>query len=409
MFTNFVEWYLENFNYLPIIYTNLESSKEYNNQEGTITGFDSFLEENEQHYEEAEKYKNIQNYPDLEKIFFSKNERLLNNNIDDVVDEVYKDTLSNDITYKDIIKNFIYNLAYKYITTIEIKRDYYNEQKRYIDNLSNKEKEIIKWYTHTGDVIMNSYLRNKLDIEAAYANILEKDMFKKVNYTILKNKDKELLVKEFIEYCITILNNTITNAPKNTRPFIVYQYATDKYLTEQDNYWENIGFYSTTMINDYGVRFFKDVHYKSYIIVPENTSCLIIQSLSNFQSEYEVLFPSNNCFKILKPYTELDSDQTYYLNINPYYERIMIYEKQGSCNIYTYTIEDVFKYPEDELNTFLNSQKIKYSLYNIKEKRYLVVHFLYENNYINLEEYDLEKMSESLKKSNTYLEFLSYL
>ena len=46
--------------------------------------------------------------------------------------------------YKDIIKNFIYNLAYKYITTIEIKRDYYNEQKRYIDNLSNKEKEIIK-------------------------------------------------------------------------------------------------------------------------------------------------------------------------------------------------------------------------------------------------------------------------
>ena len=231
-----------------------------------------------------------------------------------------------------------------------------------------------------------------------------------------ENKEKESLVKEFIEHCITILDNIILNAPKNIKPFIVYQYATDKYLSTQDNYWENKGFYSTTMINDYGVDFFKDVHYKSYIIIPKHTPCLIINSISNFHSEYEVLFPSNNCFKVLKSYTEISSDATYYLNINPYYERIMIYEKQGSCtdiiNNFKYSIENIFKYSEDDINTFLASQQTEYTLYNIREKRYLVVYFLYENNYLNLKEinqYGPEKIGESLKNSNTYLEFSSKL
>jgi hypothetical protein len=78
----------------------------------------------------------------------------------------------------------------------------------------------------------------------------------------------------------------------------------------------------------------------------------------------------------------------------------------------TYKLEYIFKYTENDINNFLNYQNIIHTAYNLKEKRYLVVHSLYENDYLDLTEinqYGIEKIPEALKIANTYVEFLNIL
>ena len=123
------------------------------------------------------------------------------------------------------------------------------------------------------------------------------------------NYPKEELTINFIKYAIFKLNNIILNSPKPKQPFVVYQYSSHNYLPRTDDNWENIGFYSTTMVNDYTIGVVENPHYKTCIIVPIDTPCLIITSISKFPTEYEVLFPSNNCFKVLKPYTQYSCEE----------------------------------------------------------------------------------------------------
>jgi len=277
----------------------------------------------------SKKYEeNFQNYLELYQLFFSQNKRVLSNTL---IDELYEESLPK--INKNIIKNFLYNLAKDFISKTEIKRDFYNSHELYIQNLSSEEKNIINWYTYTGDVIINNYLRNKLDIdEKVYDNINK--ILIKTNYKIpnIHLNDRKILIQNFIEYIVVILNNIIFKSPRNKRQFIVYQYSSNDYLSRSDNQWENIGFYSTTMINNFTIEAVNNTHYKSYIIVLIDTPCLIINSISKFPTEYEVLFPSNNCFKTVKFYKQyLCKEINNYLCEDPYYKRIIVYNNYGKC------------------------------------------------------------------------------
>jgi len=76
------------------------------------------------------------------------------------------------------------------------------------------------------------------------------------------------------------------------------------------------------------------------------------------------------------------------------------------------TIKNIFEYSEDDFDSFLKNLSIDINSYTLIEKRYLVVYYLYEENYLDNTEfgkYGIEKVSNSLKISNNYGEFVSSL
>ena len=247
----------------------------------------------------------------------------------------------NKITDDELL-TFLLTLYYDYIQILAPSYEFEVKQHNYITNLTKEQIKLLEWYTFTGDAVMNSYLRNKLDIKAAFLNII--NIAFKIDYKIIKDmtndeydnlvsgtdeKRTKIFVYEFIGYAISIINEVIINAPKNDKPFIVFQYADKLNSIRNDNYWENLGFYSTTLINDSAFDVGKTTKYKSYIIVPENTPCLFIYNVSRFPSELEILFSYNNCFKVLKHFNE--NDTLYKSYPDALISRIIKFQHIGQC------------------------------------------------------------------------------
>ena len=254
--------------------------------------------------------------------------------------------LTNEKIYRDIFtlghRRFTENLAYNYIKNTEMKRNLYNAHIEYVNNLSELEKKLLKWYTYQGDRIMNNYLRNKFktnDFINIYHSIV--DTYEDYLPQELRNKrdnlnDRDVIDSIFriVKYSIDTINNIINNAPKNKDYFVVYQYSQTQRRTDNDEYWENVGFYSTTLIDSTDIPPVQNAKCKTYIIVPPESNFLALAGISKYPEEYEILFPSSNCFKVLQPFTEY---QIPILSIrhstqNEYYKRIILYEKQGICN-----------------------------------------------------------------------------
>jgi hypothetical protein len=325
-------------------------------------------------------------------------------------DEIKNLEKFKNITLKEVAR-FVSLLMVDDIRKITPSKSFTYYQKEYTNNLSYEETSLIYWYTHQGDGIMNGYLRNTLNLKKAKRDFDLKDLIKKIKYKItedqLKTAEYDVLLVDFVKYAIGILNNIILNAPRNEKPFVVYQYADKPNMLRTDHLWENNGFYSTTLqnIDDFmytGPRT-SDI-YKSYIIVPTNTPCLIISNISKYEHEKEILFPSQNCFEVLKPFTDYKLPSE---NVS-YYKRILSYKNNGICETKTlYTIENIYQYTEAELNNFLISQKIEnINSYNLIEKRYLVIYYLYQADYIDIGEINkhggIEKIGDLLQKANTY-------
>ena len=76
-----------------------------------------------------------------------------------------------------------------------------------------------------------------------------------------------------------------------------------------------------------------------------------------------------------------------------------------------YKLEDIFKYKEDNINEFLLSKEVDINLYTLKEKRYLLVWHLYNDNYISQKEislyHDIEKIAYGLQNADTFLDFVN--
>jgi ankyrin repeat protein len=71
----------------------------------------------------------------------------------------------------------------------------------------------------------------------------------------------------------------------------------------------------------------------------------------------------------------------------------------------SYTLQNIFDYTEDEMDTFLKNVGNNNS-YSLNEKRYMVVYYLMVNNYLKNDKYTEDpKFSEYLKTSSTWKEF----
>jgi len=389
---DFVQWYLENFDWLPTFFVNLEEGekpdllpkniktaerpgRDYDN--GYLTGFMSYTNsfkyeynyffksaincvviDEEQNDEDKDFVYNFTEY--LERI--SDNKEMYDISLLDLYNnnkklyELYfskpRILLDDEIKYDYEIDNshFKRSLAYNYIKNTNMKRDLYEKQINYVNNLSPLQKRVLKWYTYRGDRIMNNYLRGLFNPLNVYKQI--RDVFKNEGYEEPTNFDKTLdnvvnfdtniefknYIINSIEYAIEIINKIIDNAPKNTDYFIVYQYSEEQHLERKDELWENVGFYSTTLIDAFSIGPVYEARYKTYIIVPPESNFLVMIGISKFFGEFEVLFSSNNCFKLLKPFTEDTELKKLDLNIKymggsrtPYYKRIMLYENKGKC------------------------------------------------------------------------------
>lgn len=326
---DFVKWYLENFEYLPIKFINLQMSE-------TIDAFESFFENNSGRYifnYTSDKFLRLTIFEiyhknkDLYKLYFSKNFRQVIDMVN-FIDELY---LEADKIYTKLeIAEFVFGLAYNYLKETELKYDFFESQHNYRKKLKKEQLAYLKWYTYKGDKIVNTFLRdvNKLDIDKTYQHLIENlNDFLELPEDI-DIEDKKDLTLETIEEIISVINKTILKAPKNKTPFVVYQYSRRQVGDNNNNTWENSGFYSTTLLSTYGINISSVYNnYKSHIIIPENTPCLILNEISVFPGEREILFSSKNCFKVLKPYTE------YFLEPSkPYYKRLMVYDHKGACN-----------------------------------------------------------------------------
>ena len=76
------------------------------------------------------------------------------------------------------------------------------------------------------------------------------------------------------------------------------------------------------------------------------------------------------------------------------------------------SIADIYNYTEDELDTSLSSVQSNYNLFNLIQKRYLVVYYTLQSHQLKLNEinqYGVDKVGASLQQSNTYAEFLTRL
>lgn len=411
----FKKWYLKNFDHLPEFFVaNKNAILNYRHRQGkpdeiTDKEWINLDDENMGNF----YIKNKELYE-----FFLKKPikmRMLRFMISGFYDEVKKVDKFKNITLKEVAI-FVSLLMIDGIRKTTPSQSFIYKQKEYIKNLTSEEKALISWYTHKGDGIMNGYLRNNLDLQKTRREFYLIDLILKTNYNITKDELKKALnmdeyktlLFDFIKYAIGILNNVILNAPRNDKPFVVYQYADKPNMLRTDNLWENNGFYSTTLEN--ANNFMQDIGaknmdiYKSYIIVPTNTPCLYIANLSKYEDEEEILFPSQNCFEVLKPFTDYKQKN----ETISYYKRILSYKNNGICETKTlYTIENIYQYTEAELNDFLSSQNVEnIDAYNIIEKRYLVIYYLYQADYIDIGEINkhggIEKIGDLLQKANTY-------
>jgi len=325
--TDFVKWYLENFEYLPIKFTNTICAFNnffYNHDGKTIFNYtaDDFTA-----LSMSELY---QKNKDLYNLYFNKEFRHIVN-MKDFINELYIE--SNSTISKLEIAEFVFSVAYVYIKEISVTDEFFSAQHNYRKSLTQQQYTFLRWYTYKGDVILNTFIRDKnnLDIDKTFTSIEQfliylEPLDDDIDLTIEENK-KNFVFKS-LKYIVSIINKTILKAPRNKLPFLVYQYSDKPLMIRDDNYWENLGFYSTTLTTTYFIKIQSHYNnYKTHIIIPKNTPCLLLNEISVFPSEHEVLFSSKNCFKVLKPYTEYFLEET-----KPYYKRLMIYEKKGTCN-----------------------------------------------------------------------------
>ena len=75
-----------------------------------------------------------------------------------------------------------------------------------------------------------------------------------------------------------------------------------------------------------------------------------------------------------------------------------------------YTIRDIYKYSEQDINNYLILNQVDINIYNLNHKRYLVVYYLYNEDHLSQKEIEkygnIEKVTSVLANSNTFEDFI---
>jgi len=196
-----------------------------------------------------------------------------------------------------------------------------NKQNNYLKSLSLQYKNLIKFYTHNGDELLNYFLRYKPSQEIIYRfNEILKDKTNKArikkyltDYPVTEQSTLSELAP-LILWLISEINIIIENSPPTTSDMVVYRGLRERKIIRKDNLYETTGFLSTTLSAekalDFGI-------YVDNIIVPRGTKCLYISNqFTQYDDEEEILFPPRNCLEVLKIIDE---------------DIILLYRHEGVC------------------------------------------------------------------------------
>jgi hypothetical protein len=193
-----------------------------------------------------------------------------------------------------IIKNSC-DLLYKTLP----KKEWVQAQIQYINSLGELDKRILKFYSTTGDKLINIYLRegmmsNKLYEIFAKSYYQNSDIYQELmginNYDIS-------LVEIYTKKLIKRLRAIIRNSPSLPAPFYVYRGRTDVIKPEATYTTES--FISTSILSKVAVTFSNQQgpKYGTVIRLKVKGKCLLLSN-SQYLGEYELLLPFGEKFML---------------------------------------------------------------------------------------------------------------
>ena len=187
--------------------------------------------------------------------------------------------------------------------------DWLETQERYLRSIKPTDSKIISFYTHHGDIILNNFARHgwtitENDFDYLRVNYDEgiSEIFKDLMQALKLNNDDpvELLLMEIYNR----LNQIIIKSPINPQRFICYRGSqTMDYFQQSRKIFQNVGFFSTTLLVKKAVEFSKG-KYMTRIIVSAGYQCLYLESQTLHKNEYEILMPDQSQYYITSGFQE---------------------------------------------------------------------------------------------------------
>lgn len=244
----------------------------------------------------------------------------------------------NSRLYKNICSDYSFNDG----NFIDF--DWTEKQMDYINNLTDRQKHIIRTYTIYSDKLINNYLRKTLkknDIKRVLniTSQLNENPFmyqhydKTGKYTIDNEYFKN--ITEYIQEYIKEFSDIIIQSPKLTKPIKVFRgIKTDKYLVDStitnnngNTIIKNNDFLSTSLYLESATYFMKNTCCLLELTLDITTPCLFTAHISRCGTEYEITLPPNTTF------TNINQTKKLLLNEPEFYKSLDIFTQSDKYNI----------------------------------------------------------------------------
>jgi hypothetical protein len=235
----------------------------------------------------------------------------------------------------DINPNHIINRKFVFNNIQENDYEWMEKQMEYINNLSPRDKHIIRAYTIYGDRFVNNYIRGTLSSEQIAILVYEcrktdENPFQyqhQDKYNLLGFPDKESDILEYIPKFIDELKTIIINSPKLNKRIKVFRGLGDgefirRALEEHNNkYILNNEFISTTFYLASASQFMKGDCCLLELFIEKEVPCLFTAHISRRRNEFEItLIPETKMIyrKCTKKY--LIDEMESYENLNVFFK-----------------------------------------------------------------------------------------
>lgn len=202
----------------------------------------------------------------------------------------------------DINPRHILNRQFVFNNKQEIDYEWMEKQMEYINNLSPRDKHIVRAYTIYGDKFVNNYIRGTLtsthidilihECKKADENPFQYQHLDKYNITTFPEKESDIL--EYIPKFIDELKIIIINSPKLNKRIKVFrglrdgthisqalEEKNDKYIIQND-------FISTTFYLASASQFMKNDCCLLELFIEKEVPCLFTAHISRRRNEFEI-------------------------------------------------------------------------------------------------------------------------
>jgi hypothetical protein len=254
--------------------------------------------------------------------------------------------------------NHIINKKFVFNNKNCIDYEWMKKQIEYIDNLSNRNKHILRAYTIYGDKFINNYLRGTLTPNLI--KVLLKDCIKygenpflyhhKDKYnTIEINIDYENNILEYIPIFIDELKDIIQKSPRLTKKIKLFRglsegnFIVDSLIYDKDNkqFFINNDFLSTTFYLASAVNFMNNDCCLLELNIEPEIPCIFTAAVSRRRNEFEITLIPGSILKLIK------CTRKYILNE---YEQYLSYEVFLNPKKYNVSIARLCEFNIEENN-----------------------------------------------------------